>query len=92
MNLCILSGKIVSDIEFKFIINSKNKAIAYFDMELLNKSIVRINAYDNMADFIYRNLSVGQNIIVEGKIREDGCIECKDYYKLEKIRIKSENN
>ena len=41
MNICILLGKIVSEIEFKFIINSKNKSIAYFDLELLNKSRVR---------------------------------------------------
>ena len=39
MNICILWGTIVSEIEFKFIINSKNKSIAYFYLELLNKSI-----------------------------------------------------
>ena len=33
MNLCILLGKIISDIEFKFIINSKNKSIVEFKIE-----------------------------------------------------------
>ena len=52
MNICILWRKIISDIDYKFIINSKNKAIAQFEMELLNKSIVKVQAYDEMADYI----------------------------------------
>lgn len=76
MNLCILLGKVISEIEFKFIINSKNKSIAYFDMELLNKSIIRIEAYSETADYVYRKLKKGQNIIVEGKVRHDGTVEC----------------
>lgn len=76
MNLCILLGKIVSEIEFKFIISSRNKSIAYFDMLLLNKSVVRVKAYNGMADFIYRNCKKGQSVIVEGKVRCNGTIEC----------------
>ena len=77
MNLCILLGKIVSEIEFKFIINSKSKSIAYFNIELLNKSIIQINAYDEMADYIYQKFKKGRDVIIEGEIREDGNIECK---------------
>ena len=80
MNLCILLGKIVSEIEFKFIINSKNKSIAYFKIELLNKSIVQVKAYDDKADYVYRKLKKGQSIIVEGKIRGNGNIECEKIY------------
>ena len=36
MNEVFLIGKIISDIEFKFIINSKNKAIACFEIETTN--------------------------------------------------------
>ena len=82
MNLCILMGKIITDIEFKFIINSKNKSIAYFDMKLLNKSIVRIKAYNEMADYIYRKLKIDQYIIIEGRIKEDGSIECKTAHSI----------
>ena len=78
MNICILIGKIISDIEFKFIIKSKNKSIAYFDMELLNKSIIRVKAYNEKADFVYRNLKIGQVIILEGKIRNEGSVECEN--------------
>ena len=66
MNICILWGKIISDIDYKFIINSKNKAIAQFEMELLNKSIVKVQAYDEMADYIYRNLSKRDIIYIYG--------------------------
>ena len=79
MNLCILYGTIVSDIEFKFIIKGKNKSIAYFDMELLNTNVIRVKAYNEMADFIYRKLLKGQSVIVEGKIRNDGNIECENF-------------
>ena len=76
MNLCILLGKIVSEIEFKFIINSKNKSIAYFDLQLLNKSVVRVNAYNENADYIYRKLKNGQVLVVEGIVRGDETVEC----------------
>ena len=75
MNICILMGKIVSEIEFKFIIKSKHKSIAYFDMELVNKSIIRIKAYDYMADYVYRKYKANPVITVEGKIRGDGMVE-----------------
>ena len=71
-------GRIISEIEFKFIINSKNKSIVYFDMELLNKSIIRVKAYDEKADYIYRKLKVWQTIVIEGKIRTDGIVECEN--------------
>ena len=80
MNLCILFGKIVSEIEFEFIIKSKNKSIAYFDMQLSNKSIVRIKTYDEIADYTYRKLKKDQIVMVEGKIRNDGTVECEYFF------------
>ena len=69
-------GKIISEIQFEFIIKSKNNnSIAYFDMELANKSIVRIKAYNARADYVYRNYTMNQIIIIKGKIRSDGMIE-----------------
>ena len=79
MNLCILQGNIINEIEFKFILCSKNKSIAYFDMQLLNKSIIRIKTYNEMADYIYRKLKKDQNIIVCGRIRDDGTVEGKNF-------------
>ena len=70
MNLCILIGKIVSEIEFKFIINSKHKSIACFDLELSNKSIVNVKAYDEIADYCYKELSEKDKILIYGKLNE----------------------
>ena len=46
-------GKIINDIEFNFIINGQNVSIALFEVELLNKSIVKIKAYNELADYCY---------------------------------------
>ena len=34
-------------------------------LKLDNESIVQICGYDNMADFIYRNLQIGYSVICE---------------------------
>lgn len=81
MNLCILLGVIISDIEFKFIVEGKNKSIAYFDMLLLNKSIVKVRAYNEKADYIYKNFKINQSVIIEGKIRDNGIIEYRYSFK-----------
>ena len=83
MNLSIILGKIVSEIEFKFIINGKNKSIVYFSLELLNKGIIKIKAYNEMADVVFRKLKREQIIIIEGELREDGTIECKQFEVLQ---------
>jgi len=54
---------------FPFItIKEKNKSIAYFDMELTNKSIVRVKAYNARADYIYRNYKMNQFIVIKGNL------------------------
>ena len=78
MNICILLGKIVSEIEFQFIINSKNKSISYFDLELLNKSIIKVIAYNETADYLYSKISKGDTICIYGQIENNGNIRIKD--------------
>ena len=68
MNKVFLIGKIISDIEFKFIINSKNKAIACFEIETADKQIVRVQAYNQLADFAYSKLNTNDKVFVNGYI------------------------
>lgn len=73
MNIVIIYGKVIEKIDFKFIYdryNNKNKhiSIAKSKLKLMNNSIVEIYGYDEMADYIYRNLKNEMYIIVEGKI------------------------
>lgn len=78
MNKCFLFGKIISDINFKFIINSKNISIAMFDLELENKSIVKIKAYNEIADYCYSHLLRNCRIMIYGNIQTTGEIEIRD--------------
>ena len=76
MNEVFLIGKIISDIEFKFIINSKNKAIACFEIETADKQIVRVQAYIKLADFAYSKLSKNNKVFINGYI-EDNVLKVK---------------
>ena len=71
MNLSFLGGKICSDIEFKFIINSKNISIAYFNLQLSNGSIIKIIGYNENADYCYSNLRKNNYIFVEGYLNNN---------------------
>ena len=68
MNEVFLIGKIISDIEFKFIINSKNKAIACFEIKTADKQIVRMQAYNQLADFAYSKLNSNDKVFINGYI------------------------
>ena len=45
-----------------------------------NGSIVQIYGYDNIADYMYRKLNKGENILFEGWIDSDGLIEIKSVF------------
>ena len=66
MNLCFLTGKIVSEIEFKFIINSKNISVVMFEIQLTNNSIIKVKGYNEIADFCYQKLVKGDIVIIYG--------------------------
>ena len=68
MNKVFLIGKIISNIEFKFIINSKNKAIACFVIKTADKQIVRVQAYNKLADFAYSKLNTNDKVFINGYI------------------------
>lgn len=76
MNEVFLIGKIISDIEFKFIINSKNKAIACFEIETADKQMVIIQVYNQLADFTYSKLNTNDKVFINGYI-EDNVVKVK---------------
>ena len=76
MNEVFLIGKIISDIDFKFIINSKNKAIACFEIETADKQMVRIQVYNQLADFAYSKLNTNDKVFINGYI-EDNVVKVK---------------
>ena len=68
MNICLLMGKICSEIKFEFILNSKAISIAMFDVELLNGSIIKVKGYNEIADYCYSKLETGKVVEIEGYI------------------------
>lgn len=71
MNLCFVMGKIISNIEFKFIINSKNISVAIFEIQLENKSIIKVKGYNEIADYCYQKLVKGDKIIIYGELNNN---------------------
>lgn len=71
MNIVFIEGKIISDIEFNFIINSPNLSIAIFEVKLLNKSIVKIKAYNELADYCYSKLNKNDVVFIEGYLNSN---------------------
>ena len=83
MNICYVIGKIISEIEFKFIINSKNVSISYFKIELFNKSIINIKAYNELADYCYSKLQKYDVCAIQGYINSEMEIEVEEIKKYE---------
>ena len=83
MNQVFILGKIISDIEFKFIIKNKNKAIAIFKVKLLDDTIVTVEAYNEKADYCYSKLNKNDTIYIQGYINSKMQIIVKDIKKQE---------
>ena len=74
MNEVFLIGNIVNEIEFKFIINSKNISIAMFNIETDDKQVIKIKAYNELADYCYSRLEKIKRVIIYGKISKNNII------------------
>ena len=79
MNEVFLIGNIVNEIEFKFIINSKNISIAMFNIETDDKQVIKIKAYNELADYCYSKLKTNQRVFIYGEISENNIIVKKIY-------------
>lgn len=75
MNNCFISGKIITEVEFKFAIKNKFYSIAEFKIKLDNKSIIKIKAYNKNAEYCYQKLEKEMYINIYGKIDNKGDIE-----------------
>jgi len=61
-------GKVIEEIYFKFIYNSKKISVAKTKLKLDNDSVILIKGYNDMADWLYRYVNIDDNIAVSGKI------------------------
>ena len=42
-----------------------------FDIELTNRSIIKLKGYNEMVDYCYSNLEIGDLILIEGNINHN---------------------
>lgn len=89
MNLCFVIGKIINDIDFKFILSGKHKSIVLLKLKLINGSIIEARAYDEVADCCYRLLKKNEIVLIEGRLDTKMYIVLK---RVEKIDKKTRNN
>lgn len=78
MNICFLIGKIISEIKFDFVIsNRKINKISRTELyiKLKNNSIIKIVAYNELADKCFKELEKGKIIIIQGRINTLGEVE-----------------
>ena len=80
MNEVFLIGKVITKVDFKFIINSKRLSKAKFNIETLeDREIINIVAYDELADYIFRNIKFQDIVMINGYIESNNII-VKDIY------------
>ena len=77
MNIVIISGEIVSSIDFNFIYRKdkkeKHTSIAMGKLKLDNGSIIDIYGYDDIADTLYSSESA--YLLIEGKLDHHMMVE-----------------
>ena len=84
INLCFVKGKVLSKKDLKFVYNKNKKSLSQkhiciikLELELENKQIIYLKAYNDVAEYIYRNVKIKDNIIVVGALR-DNIIEIEE--------------
>ena len=75
MNQVYLIGKIITDIEFKFVINSKNISITMFKIKTIkDNQEIHIKCFNEIADYFYSKYKKGDAVRIEGKLKENEVI------------------
>ena len=84
MNKFYALGKILEEPKFDFLYNSAMTSITRFNFKLNNKSVIEAFGYDDIADYIIRELNKNDIIMIEGKLRNYNKIkvEIEKIYKL----------
>ena len=69
MNICFIKGKIITEPEYKFTFIRNADAVIIFEIELDNKSKIKVIGYNEIADKCYKEKK--EDIIwLEGRMEE----------------------
>ena len=70
MNEVFAIVKIIN-FEYRFLLNNKNNAICKVDGILKNGSIIKLIAYDNLADRLLRKLKINELYLFQGRLNSN---------------------
>ena len=70
MNEVFTIVKIIN-FEYRFLLNNKNNAICKIDAILENGSIIKLIAYDNLADRLLRKLKINELYLFQGRLNSN---------------------
>ena len=71
MNVVFLIGELIKEIEYKFMLEKNKTAKAILNLKLLDKTEIKVEAYNEIADFCLRNLKIKDIALIYGKIEEN---------------------
>ena len=78
INLCFLSGKVINEIDLKFVYNSqkrsldkKHTSIVKIELELQDGQVIQLHAYNEIADYVFINVKKGDYIFVQGEVKSN---------------------
>ena len=81
MNEVFTIVKIIN-FEYRFLLNNKNNAICKIDAILENGSIIKLIAYDNLADRLLRKLKINEIYLFQGKLDSNMEVVISEAYKI----------
>ena len=83
MNEVFIIGIIQTEIEFKFIVNSKNKfSKVIFNIQTLDKQEIKVIGYNNIADYALKFLKRNDMMFIYGRLNTNMEIEIKEFEKI----------
>lgn len=75
MNEVFIIGKVITEVKFDFILNSKHISIARFGViTVCDKQEIEIMAYDEMADYVYTTIKQKDIVMINGYLEYDKVI------------------
>ena len=71
MNVVFLIGELIKGIEYKFMLEKNKTAKAILNLKLLDKTEIKVEGYNEIADFCLINLKIKDIVLIYGKIEEN---------------------
>ena len=92
INICFFSGTVISEPQFNFFYNSKklisktefwlNVETGFESSKTLKPTKIKMTAYNETSDFVYKKLDIGDRIMIKGFIEKERVIIEDVFFKI----------